>query len=145
VRWSPTGVPLDPVRIAAVFVGPSISATPAGVLFTGFDPDHPGPDHQRLVSWSEGGERALARITRLPYRRADFPTCGLQGIAISPLFSPELVWHANGVRVAVAASTAYVIDVFEAGRHGLSVRRPVPARRVTRAMALRQVAEHPDQ
>ena len=139
VRWSAAGALLNPLRIAADVIGPAVALTASGVMFTGFDADRPGPDHQRLMAWTDSSQQTLARMTRLPYHRADFPSCGLHGVNIAPLFAPELVWQAVGNRVAVSSNTEYVVDIIEAGRLRRSVRRSLAPRPVTEAMALRQV------
>jgi hypothetical protein len=141
VRWSADGTPLPVAIVDAAVVGPAIALTPIGLVFTTFDPESPGPDHQRLAAWSDSADRTLARITRLPYRSADFPTCGLRNVTISPLFSPELVWAARKTHLVVVATSEYVVGIYRDGQLRTSVRRPIESRQVTETMALRQVAE----
>ncbi|HEU5207981.1 MAG TPA: 6-bladed beta-propeller [Longimicrobiales bacterium] len=142
VRWSHTGDVLPELRIPNSFWGPLIREIGNDtVLFTALARADASTSEQSLVAWSHSGQRQLAAMTRQPDRSAEFPSCGVSGPPIAPLFAPELVWDAAGSRVAVNTSPEYRVDVFETGEHVLSIRRDMPPRRVTRALALAEVAD----
>jgi len=142
VRWSNTGDVLPELRMPASFWGPLVRVAGSDtVLFTGIARADASTSEQWLVEWSPSGQRQLAALTRDPDRSAEFPTCGVSGPPISPLFAPELVWDAAGSRVAVNTSPEYRIDVFDNGVQVLSIRRDMPPRRVTRELALAEVAD----
>lgn len=141
VRWSANGEVLERVGIDAVFWGPKLETTGGGVLFATFESRDDASTRLGLLSWSPDTAQTLARFTSAALRPADFPTCGQQGALVSPVFSPDLVWDAEGARVAVNTAAPYVIDLYEENRLARSIRRGVAPREVTEEMALRHVGE----
>lgn len=142
VRWGPAGNLMSEVRIPASFWGPKLRTTAEdGALFTALPNASAETDEQMLLEWTPAGTRALGRLVRIPDRVADFPTCGLSGIKIPPLFAPELVWDELAGRVALNVWPTYRIDVLESGESRLSIRRDSPVRKVSATDALLEVAD----
>jgi hypothetical protein len=137
VRWSASGEVLELDRIDAMFWGPKIEVMEGGAVFATFEDRTDSSTRLGLLSWSPDAERTLARFTSVALRPADFPTCGQQGMLVSPLFSPELLWDAEGNHVAVSTGAAYVIDLHQPDRHVRSIRREISPPPVTEEMALR--------
>jgi hypothetical protein len=65
---------------------------------------------------------------------------GCVGIMLPPRFAPELVWDADESRVAVAVEVLYDLLLVE-GERQLRIRRELPAREVTREMAIQDIGE----
>ncbi len=142
VRWSASGELLPELRMPASFWGPLIRTMGTDtVLFTAIARADASTSEQSLVELSPSGQRQLAFMTRQRDQAADFPTCGLHDAPIAPLLAPELVWDASGSRVAVNTTPEYRLSVFENGEEVLSIHRDVPLRRVTRELAMAEVAE----
>lgn len=142
VRWGHTGDVLAEVRMPASFWGPLIRITgDDAVLFTSLARADASTAEQWLLEWSPTGQRQLAAMVRQPDRVAEFPSCGISGPPISPLFAPELVWDASGSRVAVNTGPEYRIAVFQDGARVRRIERDVSPRRVTRELALAEVGD----
>ena len=88
------------------------------------------------------GATAVTLVNRPqpPVQMHIYPTCQI-GLALGPIFEPQLAWDANGERVAVAAGDDYVVNVHEVDRLVLSVRRTLARRPATRELARRELGE----
>jgi hypothetical protein len=136
VSWSADGVARAETRMNAPFWGPRLRAGSGGsVLFNSLSAGNGGTSEQWLVEWTPAAERRLVRFQRMSDSNADFSICGFAALPIAPLFAPELNWDAMGSRVAFNTDVAYRIDVLDAAGPALSIRRDVPVREVTQAMA----------
>lgn len=65
---------------------------------------------------------------------------GCVGIMLPPRFSPSLVWGADERRIAVAVDVGYDVRLVE-GEQESRIRREMPAREVTREMAIQDIGE----
>ena len=142
VRWDASGSLLPEVRITAPFWGPKIRTVAEDTaVFTALPDVMADSDHQVLLAWSPDATQTLARLVRPADVLADFPTCGYFGIAIPPIFAPELVWDETAGRIALNVWPEYRIDVLDEGETMLSIRRAMPMREVDRSDALQEVAD----
>ncbi len=66
--------------------------------------------------------------------------CG-GALRLPPLFSPEIVWSERGGALAVAASDAYAVDLYEGTTLRRSIRRDLPARPASHDDAMREIGE----
>lgn len=94
----------------------------------------------RLLTEEAGDTTVFARKVRETHTVL-FDDCEGVSIELPPLFAPRLEWDVGGGRLAFATGAAYRVDLFEDGRHLLSVRRDVPARAVDEEMALSVLSE----
>lgn len=141
VRWSASGEVLEVLPIDVLFWGAKIETTDDRALFSTFESRTGSSTRLGLLSWSPDTASTLANFTSAPLQPADFPTCGQQGTMVSPLFSPEMLWDAEGDRVAVNTEAAYVVDLYQGVRRVRSIRREISPRPVTEEMAMRHVSE----
>jgi hypothetical protein len=105
---------------------------------------------QHLTLSGPARTRVLAEMVAVPERPAEFPTCGIRGIPVPPLFAPELNWDVRAARFLVSVSPDYEVRVHSAGAEegdsgpgALQAiwRRDLPVRRTTEEMALREVGD----
>ena len=141
VRWSASGEVLGGLPIDAMVWGPKVEVADDGALFATFEGRAGASTRLGLLSWRPDTARTLTEFTSAPHQPADFPTCGQQGALVSPFFSPELLWDADGDHVAATTGPAFVIDLYRDGRRVRSVRREIPPRPVTEAMALQHAGD----
>lgn len=139
LRWSADGDPLATTAIGLPFWGPLLRHTRDGFLFTARGRTPENVLEYRLVHWNRDETDIIARAIRLEDHRADFPSCNLRQVTVSPLFSPALVWDSFDDLIAVNATSNYIIDIYEGGRPALSIRRKVGLRPVDQGIARRQV------
>jgi hypothetical protein len=139
VQWTGDGTlrPSEPVEEAASPMSPRVVATAQGLVFARMSGDDGGTT-ETLVRTTGGQAEELARQSWPPAKRVDYGCIGLQ---MPPLFAPELVWDARGDRVVVSHGTAYALMVHPAAGRPLGIRRELPPRAATRALALAEVGE----
>ncbi|MCC6246128.1 MAG: 6-bladed beta-propeller [Gemmatimonadaceae bacterium] len=78
---------------------------------------------RRLERWSPQDTLVIDSTVEVKPKMHRF-TC--IGLALSPLFSPEIEWSTIGARdVAVTTQSTYVVNIYRDGRLIRSVRRPV--------------------
>jgi hypothetical protein len=70
----------------------------------------------------------------------NFESCRI-GVGLMPRFSPTILWSGNTRLVAAAAGDGYRIDIWEGGDLVRSIRRDLPARAATKALALQDLGE----
>jgi hypothetical protein len=151
VSWR-DGQPLPLRRVETSFWGPDVrlmesdrsDAVAFVTLLRG------SSSRQHLTLSDPAGSRILAELVPVPERPAEFPTCGIRGIPVPPLFAPELNWDVRGGRFLVSVSADYEIRVLSAGSGEVDRgpgalraiwRRDLPVRRTTEEMALREVGD----
>jgi hypothetical protein len=136
VRFAPDGEPLGVLGIEFLYVD-GLARVEEGLILEvaeGYRTDQPTV-YDRLVLVRAGGEVVeLASLARTRPSMVQYTGC--VEIALEPLFAPELVWDANGRRVVVNDTAAYVVDVFEGARRVASFRRDLSPQPVTREDAI---------
>jgi hypothetical protein len=138
VAWR-DGEPLAARRVAASFWGPDLRLLRDGVAFVTRSRESPA---QRLVVTDSAVATALVELDGVPDRPAEFPTCGIRGIPVSPLFAPELNWDVVGEAIVASVSADYEIRVVHPSGGATAIwRRAVERRPVTEAVALREVGD----
>lgn len=103
-----------------------------------------GRDRIRRLAFVQGGDTlAVADRPMGGGGRVRYESCGVAFPNSGPVLGPELVWsYSDGRdRVAVSEEVSYVVDLYEGPEKVRSVRRDVPPREVTEAMARRQLGE----
>jgi hypothetical protein len=139
VAWR-DGEPLLARRVAASFWGPDLRLLGGGVAFVARSRESPA---QRLVVTDSAVATALVELDGVPDRPAEFPTCGIRGIPVPPLFAPELNWDVVGEAIVASVSAGYEIRLVDpsGGATRAIWRRAVQPRAVTEALALREVGD----
>ncbi|HEX7050163.1 MAG TPA: hypothetical protein VF188_08190 [Longimicrobiales bacterium] len=141
VRWAPDGSVLETRALPIPYFGPTLRVTALGVVFYDFtapaDTDH---GRARVLLWRDGETTEIASLATPPPRMATFPSCGVS-FRTGPVFAPTLEWDARGRMVAVGPGPDYVVDVYRDGKRTRSIRRAVPLRAATEAMALKALGE----
>ena len=144
VRWHlPTMSPQALDRAQAITVADNMMIASDGFVYAemeflpgGAEAEEMGMPH---LTWRAGDEtRRIMSGSVIGMPVVAFPTCGLEGLVTYRLFSPTMPWHDHGVRLAVASDREYSIHVFDELRPTMDIQRPIEARRVNRAMALRE-------
>lgn len=123
VRWGPDGTPLPELRISTArgraWGAPRLQG---GTMFTLLSFNDSANTTHRLERWSARDTVPIdSTIARQP-RMVRFKCVGL---ALPPLFSPELEWAQRDGMLAVTTQSRYVIDVREGERLRRSVRRDI--------------------
>lgn len=139
VPFAPDGAPLPERPFGTMYLGWPIALTPSGVVILRKE-YRAGRD--RLLALGDGEPVAFAILDGMPPAAVAYPACGLS-LRQPPLFAPELAWTARGDTVFAATSSAYRIDIFVATRLRASVRRDVPPRAATEALAVLEAERRP--
>jgi hypothetical protein len=92
----------------------------------------------RLVALN-GEAREIVSDERPPMRPVDFGCVRMSGMP--RVFAPSLVWGAGPDVLAVARSAEYAVDLYDADRRLVSVRRALEPRRVTHALAIEEIGD----
>lgn len=82
----------------------------------------------------------LATLRQPPQPMVMFESCHV-GFGGGPIFSPDVQWTGNPTRVAVAGNGEYRIDIWEQGKLVRSIRRALPPRPATKALAQQDLGE----
>ena len=82
----------------------------------------------------------LAEIPEGAPKQLMYESCRV-GFMGAPLFTPRPSWSGNRSSIALATSGAYEIRIWQGGRLTRIVRRTVPSRPATRALAIQDVGE----
>jgi hypothetical protein len=82
----------------------------------------------------------VAQIEEPPMKMVMFESCKV-GFAQSPLFFAGIQWTGNADQLAVTTGGDYRVDIWRGGKLFRSVRRDVPTRAVTRALAEQDLGE----
>jgi hypothetical protein len=147
LRWR-HGEPLPLQRVKADFWGADVRFVGGRVAFVAMLRD--ALVRQRLVVGDSAATGSVAELPPREPRPAEFPSCGINGIPIPPLFGLELNWDLAGDRIVASTSPSWEISVYDVSAmsgDGSTVplravwRRDIPAREATEAMALREVGE----
>lgn len=127
VQWNPEGQPIEELAMPLGYMGGTFASTGAGtVVPVGL------AGEQRLVRIAASGtETNLATITGLPVKDVELKSCGMGFGNMSPIFSPEFVWAADGDRVVIARNPDYIIDEYVGGKLVRSFRRNVALQAAT--------------
>ena len=148
VRWRlPTMSPGAFDRASAMMIADNLMVVRDGFVYAAMEflPSYAETEQNGIphLVWRSGGEtRRIRSGSTIGMPVVEFPTCGLGGIVTYRLFSPSMPWHDHGTRLAVASDREYAIHVFDDLQLTMEVRRPIGARRVSRAMALREAEGH---
>ncbi|MEN8376675.1 MAG: hypothetical protein ABFS34_14615 [Gemmatimonadota bacterium] len=94
----------------------------------------------RLAMVTGPRERVLGRLERPLPSVVEYDGCGVSHIR-SRLFERQIVWDERDGLVAAAFGPEYAIELFRGGQPADTLRRDVPARPVSTAMAAREVGE----
>jgi hypothetical protein len=138
-RWSLSG-DRSLVRLEEPFWGPGLRVAPWGLVYRSLAEEEPGRRVVRLTVQGETRTGVLAETTQ-PVVRASFPSCGLEGPEMTPVFTPELRWSLGGEVVAAVTGPEYRIQVFDDGTLARTVVRQVPVRSASRDLALKAVGD----
>lgn len=92
---------------------------------------------ERLLVMRAADTTEIAVLARPTPAMLDF---GCVGIMLPPRFAPSLVWDADERRIAVAVDTGYDLKLVEGAKES-RIRRELPAREVTREMAIQDIGE----
>lgn len=144
VRWHlPTMSPQALDRAQAITLPDNMMVANDGFVHTEMEflpgdeeAEQMGMSHLTWRAGDEARQIMSGSVVGMPV--VEFPTCGLEGLVTYRLFSPTMPWHDHGVRLAIASEREYAIHVFDELAPSLEIRRPIEARRVSRAMALRE-------
>jgi hypothetical protein len=138
-RWSLAGE-RSLERLEQPFWGPGLGVAPWGLVYPSISEEGPGA---RVVQLAVQGQSRTGFLTGLtqPLVRASFPSCGLVGWSMTPIFTPELLWSSAGDVVVAATGPEYGIQVFEGGALTRTIARDVPPVPASPRMALRAVGE----
>ncbi len=129
VRWGPDGRPLPELRVMPArgqpWGAPRLIGDTLWVLLASTDSVNAVT---RLERWTPN-DTMFVDSTVTPKPRMVMFKC--VGLALPPLFSPELEWTLRGAEVAITTQSRYVVDVHAGRRLQRSIRRdivPVAAR-----------------
>lgn len=138
LRFGLDGVPLDPRRVQAR-VWDAVRPATDGV-YVG-ERSVAGAEMTRSVMRVSMDDEARVFTVFLPRpAMVEIPGCGAS-VPLGRLFERDLTWDAEGSRVAVFLGPEYVVDVYDDGRHTLSLRTSTPLRPMTEGMAARQYGD----
>jgi hypothetical protein len=124
----------------AVFWGPDLGLTDWGRLYTSLAADGRDGRTVRLVVAADTRTGVLAELKQSTVT-ASFPSCGIGGIPVEPIFEPQLVWALGGDIVAVTAGPRYEIEVFRKGVLERRISRDQEPRAATRELALQEAGD----
>jgi hypothetical protein len=95
-----------------------------------------GNDNRAVRLLTISGADTLVHFSRDLHasRTASYPACGMT-LTLPVLFAPQVRWAREAARVAVNTGAHYVIDMYEDGRHTMSVRRAIRPQAVSAADA----------
>lgn len=127
-------------RLEEPFWGPGLGVAPWGLVYPSIAED--GPD-ARVVRLAVQGDSRTGFLTGLtqPLVQASFPSCGLVGWSMTPIFTPELLWSSSGDVVLAATGPEYGIQVFEGGALTRTIARDLPPAPASSRVALRAAGE----
>ncbi|MCL7960675.1 MAG: hypothetical protein M8861_10805 [marine benthic group bacterium] len=138
-RWGPSGElpPLE--RLDAPFWGPELGLTSWGLLYPSLAADGREGRIVRLVVKAETRTGTLGEMAQTTVA-ASFPSCGLGGVPVEPIFAPQLHWALGGDIVALVTGPRYEVEVFRSGVLERRISRVEEPRPATRELALQEVA-----
>lgn len=139
-RWGPTGELPQLERLEASFWGPELGLASWGFLYPSLVAEGREGRLVRLVVKAETRTGTLAEMSQTTVT-ASFPSCGLGGVPVDPIFAPQLQWALGGDIVAVATGPRYEIEVFRSGVLEKKISRDEEPRPASRELALQEVAE----
>ncbi len=123
LRWEPDGTLLPELRLTNTrgrsWGGPRVRGDTVYVMLNLTDSVNA---QRRLERWTPSDTIAFDSTVTPKPRMVRFKCVGL---ALPPLFSPELTWTLSDDRLAVTSQARYVIDVRENGRLTQSIRRDI--------------------
>jgi hypothetical protein len=138
-RWSVSG-DRSLERLEEPFWGPGLSVAPWGLVYPSLAEEGSGRRVLRLTVQGETRTGVLAESTQ-PVVPVSFPSCGLEGQEMTPVFTPELRWSLGGDVVVAVTGPEYRIQVFDDGALARAVAREVPVRSASRDLALEAVGD----
>lgn len=139
VRFGLAGAPLEPRRLEAP-VWDAVRPGTDGVYVGERSVVAPDSMRRSVLRVSMDDETRVFTVS-LPRRAmVEVPGCGAS-VPMGRLFERDLTWDAAGRRVAVFVGPEYVVDVYDDGRHTLSLRTSTPLRPMTEAMATREYGD----
>lgn len=138
-RWGASGAlpPLE--RLEASFWGPELGLASWGLIYPSVAADGREGRIVRLVVKADTRTGTLGEMTQATVL-ASFPSCGLGGVPVEPIFAPQLHWALGGDIVALVTGPRYEVEVFRAGVLERTVSRVGEPRPATRELALQEVA-----
>jgi hypothetical protein len=141
IHFDPNGAIQSEQKVDALTPSDRIEVIDDGLVHTATSVAGSG-DSVRLSLRYQRGATAVDLVSRVDPRGSpiSFTSCPISQI-MSPIFAPELRWAALGDRVVVSGSPEYVISVYEGGRLVTSVRRDLPARDATEALARAEIGD----
>jgi hypothetical protein len=122
---------MEPAPLPEDYRGGQIKWTSQGLVV----PLRTSEVHKLVFASSPSEDTPLAVIAMDEGRTLDLKSCGMRFSGMQPVFSPSLLWAANGATVAVARNPAYAVDIYEDGRLVRSVRRALPLIPASAALA----------
>lgn len=128
VRYGATGTPLDLWRVSTTRGHPWSAQNSGDTMFVTVEATDSARQIRRLERWTPRDTVAYDSTVTPKPKMVMFKCIGL---ALAPLFSPELTWSVQGTKVALTTQSRYVVDVYDGQRLVRSLRRdilPVPAK-----------------
>ncbi len=96
---------------------------------------------RRIVTARRGATSdTLATSDRPLHPMRQVPGCQVS-VSLGPIFEPEFAWAAGGGRLAYVDGSAYRVDLVDSTRRRTSIRRDIPARPGSQALAEQEVGE----
>jgi hypothetical protein len=133
VGFDADGKAIDPLPMTGDFWGPKLEVASAGVVYNGLGSE--GGKHETLVL--RAGAEPATLLAQRPgeWAQREVPGCPFR-MELPPLFHAEVVWDAEGDRIAAAAAPVYAIEMFEGAALVGSVRRSIEPTHVDEARAV---------
>ena len=138
LRFALDGTVLPGIRRPEERPFDDVAFTSAGTVFSWREGGRNEPNFEAIHLMRDTVPELVVRFERPPAQMVMYESCKI-GMAIGPLFAARLTWDARDDRVIAAEGAAYVIDVFENGRHVGSFRRTVAPVPTTTAMASQEL------
>jgi hypothetical protein len=142
VRFSPEGEILPTLPFPPGFFGGTMHRSRDGlVLQTQQAGEDGGGPIDVLARLTERDTVHVVELERPELRPIQLESCGMGFSGMPPIFHPTLRWAAAGETLAVAASAAYDVAIFEEGREVRRIRRSLPPRATTERLAIEDLGE----
>lgn len=141
VRFAPSGSFLPQVDWATLghgFVRDAKFAAGGLVLFQAEQAGSTSVQTLRLMTGRD--TILLASLREPPSEMVFFDACKV-GLASPPMYFPNVTWSGGSDRVAVVHDAAYRVEIWRDGRLRQVIRRAVPPRPATKALAMQDLGE----
>jgi hypothetical protein len=138
--FAPDGTPLDPTPTADISTGLfDLAHTTHGTLLEADVRTEQGRFRHLLVA-RPGDTTEIAATAPRPPGSVFYQTCGIS-MSATPLFTSWIRWRASRSGVAVVTGSEYEVRLYDGPRLRRIIRRKIPPRPATRALALQELGE----